>query len=73
MSGFLDKAEIEIPCGNCGHKIKKSIGWIKSNREFNCSCGTKIKIDAEQFKTEIAKAEKSFSDLQRTLKNFGKP
>ncbi len=72
MAGFLDSAEIEIPCENCQRKTKKTIVWIKSNKEFTCACGTTIKLEAEQFKREIAKAEKSFSDLQRTIKNLVK-
>ena len=72
MSNFLDSTEIEIPCENCSRKTKKSIGWIKSHKDFTCSCGTKITLDASQFKTEIAKVEKSFAALQKTLKSFGK-
>lgn len=72
MTGFLDNAEIEIPCSNCGSKTKKSIGWIKSNNQFTCTCGTTIKLDADQFRGEIAKVDASFADLQRTLKSFGK-
>lgn len=72
MTNFLDSTEIEIPCENCSHKTKKSIGWIKSNKDFTCSCGTKITIDASQFKSEIAKVEKSLAELQKTLKSFGK-
>jgi len=72
MSGFLDNTEIEIPCEKCGRKTKKSIGWIKSNSSFSCSCGTRIHLNTSQFKGEIAKAERSFGNLERTLKNFGK-
>jgi hypothetical protein len=72
MSGFLDSAEIELPCENCGRKTKKTIGWVKSNRGFTCGCGTRINIDASKFKGEIAKVEHSFGDIQRTLRNLGK-
>lgn len=72
MPGFLDTTEIEIPCQNCSRKTKKSIGWIKSHNDFTCACGTHITIDASNFKSEIAKAERSFAELQKTLKNFGK-
>lgn len=72
MPNLLDSAEIEIPCENCARKTKKSIGWIKSHNNFTCTCGTIITIDANQFKTEFAKVEKSIATLQKTLKNFGK-
>ena len=72
MAGFLDSSEIEIPCENCGRKTKKSIGWIKMHRNFTCRCGTEITLNASQFKTEIAKAEKALAGLQSSLKKFGK-
>ncbi len=72
MPGFLDNEEIEIPCENCGRKSKKSFGWIKGHTEFSCACGTRIRLQAGQFKSEITKVERSLADLQRSLKNFGK-
>jgi hypothetical protein len=72
MAGFLDDRQISIPCGNCGHKTKKSIAWIKRNHEFTCKCGTQITLKAGQFTSEIAKAEKALADFQRTLRGFGK-
>jgi len=59
MAGFLDSTDIEIPCENCGRKTKKRIGWIKTNREFTCGCGTKITLDADKFNRQIAELEKS--------------
>lgn len=72
MAGILDQAEIEIPCENCGRKTKKSIGWIKTQSQFTCACGTRINIDASQFKSEMAKVDRSFASLQNTLKKFGR-
>ncbi|MEA3641875.1 MAG: hypothetical protein VBE63_18340 [Lamprobacter sp.] len=68
MSGIFDTTEIEIPCENCCRKIKKSIGWIKSHRQLTCGCGATIILDTNQFKTEIAKVERSLADLKRALK-----
>ncbi len=72
MAGFLDSAEIEIPCKACGGKTKKSIGWIKGNKEFTCACGIKVTLDASQFKSEISKVEGSLADLKSALKQFDK-
>lgn len=72
MSGLLDKQEIEIPCDKCGRKTKKSIGWIKTHSEYVCGCGTTIKLDTRQFKSEIAEVERSFANLQRVFKKSGK-
>lgn len=72
MAGFFDNQEIGIPCSKCGTKTNKSIGWIKGNSKFTCACGTVINLDSDQFRGEIAKVERSISNLQRTLKSFGK-
>ena len=72
MQTTLNKHELEIPCENCGHKTKKTIGWVKANTLFTCKCGTQITLEASQFKREIAKVEKSLKDLERSLKRLGK-
>lgn len=68
----LDKHEIKIPCERCGRKIKKSIGWIMTHSKYVRVCGTNIKIDTSQSRSEIAKVERSLADLHRALKNLGK-
>ena len=63
MSGILDKSEIAIPCYTCKKATNKSISWIKSNSSFRCSCGSLVKLDAKQFKQQIAKAEAALGSL----------
>jgi hypothetical protein len=72
MAGFLDSAEIEIPCEVCRRKTKKSIGWIKGHKEFACGCGAIITLDPARFKSEIAKAERALTGLHGSLKKLGK-
>lgn len=67
-SNLLDDAEIPIPCPKCGRKTKKRIGWIQTNSNFTCVCGTRITLEANQFRREIDKVNNAFGDLQRTLK-----
>lgn len=69
---ILEQETIDIPCENCRRKNKKTIGWIKRNKQFACICGTVISLDTDQFRREIAKVERSLADLDRMLKNFGK-
>ena len=72
MPGLLDNAEIGIPCPACGCKTKKSIGWIKNNSEFICACGGKVRLDTNQFKTEIASVDAAIRRLQNTIKKLNK-
>ena len=59
----FDNETIEIPCDNCKRKNKKTIGWIKRNNKFKCSCGTEIVVDSSQFRKEISNVEKSLKNL----------
>jgi hypothetical protein len=72
MTGFLDNAEIEIPCGKCGRKTKKTIGWVNSRNKFTCSCGVVIELKTDQFKREIGKANAAIDKMRDAFKSLGK-
>jgi hypothetical protein len=72
MAGFLDDAEIEIPCSKCGHKTKKSIRWIKSNNEYFCTCGARINLNTSQFRRKIADTESALRKLRDSFNKFNK-
>lgn len=73
MKTTLDSQVIEIPCPHCGHKLKESIGKLKTNPKLTCSkCRGVVSIDANQMRAEVAKVEKSLAQLSRTLAGFGK-
>jgi DNA-directed RNA polymerase subunit N (RpoN/RPB10) len=61
----LDEQTIPITCANCGNKINKTIGWIKSNNNISCKCGIIINLKTDKFIRDIENVEKSFSDLPR--------
>lgn len=71
--GVLDDAMIGIPCPECGQKTEKSIGWLKTNKEFAClGCGRAIKIDADAAIREIKEVDKAVNDLLAKIRNFRK-
>lgn len=72
MAGILDSAEVDIPCEKCGGKTKKSIGWIKRNSEFTCVCGQRITLNADQFRREIGKVDRSVDALKGQIKKMNK-
>lgn len=63
--GLLDSQIIELPCENCSRVAKKTIGWVKANRQLTCACGTVITLDASQLIRKLA-------DLERTIGKIGK-
>jgi transcription elongation factor Elf1 len=69
----LDSQVIELTCPHCGHKLQESIGKLKTNPTLICGkCQGRVKIDANNMRTEIAKVEESLSQMQRKLAGFGK-
>jgi hypothetical protein len=69
MRGFLDDQTVEIPCPGCGEKAAKTIGWLKNHSHYSCGCGANITLESEQFRSGLAEAERSFTELERTIKS----
>jgi len=67
MKGFLDRAVIRLACRVCGHVTKRSVAWIKTNDELACACGTRIRVDADRFKKQVAEAERLKAALEHSL------
>ncbi|MDM0003911.1 YnfU family zinc-binding protein [Variovorax sp. J22G73] len=76
MTGFLDNAEIEIPCPKCGKKSKQRLGRLNNNSSIRCGfCGTiiELKTDGPGGLAQAKKsAEKSLADLKRSLGKLGR-
>ncbi|RYE43832.1 MAG: hypothetical protein EOP24_26675 [Hyphomicrobiales bacterium] len=76
MTGFLDKAQVDITCPKCARKIKESLGRLKNNPLLRCpGCGTEIQINANGPKglaPGLKKVDNAMADLKRSLKNLGK-
>ncbi len=70
---FFDDHEIDVPCPQCGHKTKQSIGWLRANKEMTCvGCGVAISLEDKGFRAGLDKVEKSLADLRNTFSGFGK-
>ena len=73
MSGTFDNSRVELPCPKCGHKHAKTISWLKANRRLACeSCRESITIDNSNFASGLKKADKSFEDFRRRIRNIGR-
>jgi len=72
MADFLDQTEIPIPCVNCGHKVTKSIAWLKANTQFVCAqCGKMITLQSEELLGGIKKAEQVIDEFARDITKIG--
>jgi len=72
LKDVVSGAELDLPCENCGRKTRKTIGWIKTHKQFTCGCGTVVRLDTDQFNREIRKVEAAFTNLERSFKGLGK-
>jgi hypothetical protein len=69
IKGMFDNAELEIPCPQCGEKIKKTVGGIKDEPKFRCPInGCDGWIDAGEF---VRGLNESGDELDDFGKNFG--
>ncbi len=61
---------IEIPCPNCGHKIKKPWGKLKTMEHLDCSaCSKRFDLDKTSLQALITKASKGIADAFRTTRS----
>lgn len=67
MAGELDRETIDIPCPECGHKNRKSVGWLKSHKQFTCAGCRKVTIETSNFGKEMRKVDTALSDLTKRL------
>ncbi|CDM59914.1 hypothetical protein LPU83_pLPU83a_0073 (plasmid) [Rhizobium favelukesii] len=65
---MFEDVEINIPCPGCGQKTKKSVAWLKANKQFTCDgCSNAVTVDAEKLFAGIKKADKTLADFRKKL------
>ncbi len=50
----IDRIVPSLECSNCGKKLGKTYGWLKTHDHFICNCGARNTWNPEQF-SEIVK------------------
>lgn len=64
---MFEDATIDIPCPGCGHKHRKTLGWIQANDHIACVCGASIELEKSGLTRGLDEVEKSLSDFKRNL------
>lgn len=63
-----DNAEVAVPCGNCGHEVRVSIGRLKQDGFVDCpECSQRTEVDTNPFEKQIAELNKSLGKFGRDL------
>ena len=63
MNDSIQSHQVSIDCPQCGHKLHKTLAWLKANPRFSCACGAAF--DAHQVGDAITAAERSIEDLRK--------
>lgn len=66
--GFLDDAEFEFSCPECGRTVKTTVGAGRRNRSIRCSSGHTITVDGSQLDRATRDAERSLDKVMRRLR-----
>ena len=70
---MFDDHSVTLTCPNCGCENAKTIGWIKTHNQFQCSgCQGTVRVEADQARKELARVDKAVDDLRRSLRGLGK-
>jgi ASC-1-like (ASCH) protein len=69
----ISKNTIDVIC-SCKKKIKVTLKQVANQESIKCNCGDTIKLLDKNGATKkgINDVKKSFEQLQKTLRNFGK-
>lgn len=66
---MLDDTEIPVECPECGHKSRKTIGYLKASPEFACpGCGVTIKVNGDKLKLSTERVDQKVADFRRKTK-----
>ncbi len=70
----ISKEKVSISCPDCKRVIKVTIAQISKQEAVGCTCGQSIQLvdDKGSNKKAIKDINKSFKDLEKTIKKFGK-
>lgn len=70
----ISKQTVKVDCPECNRSISVTLKQVANETLIKCNCGQEIQLkdSNDTNKKAIRDVNKSFKDLERTLKNFGK-
>lgn len=63
----FDQFELTTACPRCGHKTKKSIGWLKRHPRFTCRCGN-VTFASEELVRDFEEASRKLDQFGRNIR-----
>lgn len=68
----LDGQSVPLLCLSCGEKTHKTVGWIKENSAFECSCGSVVNFNSEVLRKKLVETETRIQELLSQIKDAPK-
>lgn len=70
----LSKQKITVTCTNCKRTHSATLNDVIKNRVIDCACGTNIRLEESNGSVSkgVKDVNKSFKDLENTIKKIGK-
>lgn len=70
----ISNQTVKVQCSECNRSISVTLKQVANETLIRCNCGQEIQLEDSNGtnKKAIKDVNKSFKDLERTLKNFGK-
>lgn len=70
----ISKQRVKVECPECNRSINVTLKQVANEALIKCNCGHEIQLKDNNgsSKKAIKDVNKSFKDLERTLKNFEK-
>jgi DNA-directed RNA polymerase subunit RPC12/RpoP len=66
--GAFDNQLMEIACSKCGHKVEKTLRWLKANSLLKCAaCGHDMAAERTTVIEGLAAANKLASDYGQDI------
>jgi hypothetical protein len=66
--GFLDDAEFEFDCPECGRTVRTTVGDGRRNRSIRCPGGHTIEVEGSGLDRATRDAERQLDRLTRKFK-----
>ena len=61
---LFDVVEVDIPCPNCGHEAKHSVGWLRIHKRVHCArCGRRSDIEMEEVNQALEALDRAWDNL----------
>ena len=66
--GFFDDQTLDVPCSECGRKVRARVGQLKRSPTLTCASGHSFDVDAKELARDLKKVEQSILNFGKSLK-----